>query len=312
MATTKKTVKKEDATKKDTTKKKTTTAKKDELIDTPVEKEEVKKTTAKKTTTKTNSTKAKKTNTTKKTETPSVVDEFLNENIGKTLTEKDEVKKEKKTTKTKAKKEKKEEVKESVADMYEQQAAELIKEAAENEPECFHHIDAEEELTQFLTEQIKAEAAKLSPEIDTNENKTDTNDDTNNEPNDEPDYEKEVLDNLNNEVDKYCEESRQKIVGEVFKLGMNVSGLDEKYDKVEIDGEDKFKELFDRINELANKGPEATREQENKQINVNLDTLKCKLDEKERETEKLKDNNKNQLNKLSIVYVNSAMGASWD
>lgn len=296
MATIKKMVKKEDTPKKDTAKKKTNAKKKEELIDTTTEKEDVKKTTTKKTATKTNGSKTTKTNNTKKTEEPSVVDEFLDTVVGETMTQEDAENNENRKKEIKERWEKlgmdegmQEEVKEIVADMYAKQAAELIKEAEENEPECLHHIDAEEEPTEILTQQINAEAAKLSPGIDT----------------DETDYEKEVLDDFNKEVDKYCEESRQEIVGELFKLGMNanVSALEKKSDKIEINSEDKFKELFDKINELATKGPESKRER-----NVNLDDLKCNVNNDE---EKVKPNNK-QLNKLSIVYVNSAMGASWD
>ena len=292
MATIKKMVKKEDTPKKDTTKKKTNAKKKEELIDTTTEKGDVKKTTTKKTATKTNGSKTIKTNNTKKTEEPSVVDEFLDTVVGETMTQEDAENNENRKKEIKERWEKlgmdegmQEEVKESVADMYAKQAAELIKEAEENEPECLHHIDA----TEILTQQINAEAAKLSPGIDT----------------DETDYEKEVLHDFNKEVDKYCEESRQEIVGELFKLGMNanVSALEKKSDKIEINSEDKFKELFDKINELATKGPESKRER-----NVNLDDLKCNVNNDE---EKAKPNNK-QLNKLSIVYVNSAMGASWD
>lgn len=126
--------------------------------------------------TKTNNTKAKKTNNTKKTEEPNVVDEFLDTVVGETMTQEDADNNENRKKEIKERWEKlgmdegmQEEVKESVADMYAKQAAELIKEAEENEPECLHHIDAEEELTEILTQQINAEVAKLSPEIDTNE-----------------------------------------------------------------------------------------------------------------------------------------------
>lgn len=140
------------------------------------------KTTAAK---KTNDSKAKKTNnpkttktnsTKKKVEETNVVDEFLNTVVGETFTEEDADNNENRKKEIKERWEKfgmdegmQEEVKESVADMYEKQAAELIKEAEENKPECLHHIDAEEELTEILTQQINAEVAKWSPEIDTNE-----------------------------------------------------------------------------------------------------------------------------------------------
>ncbi len=124
--------------------------------------------------TKTNNTKAKKTNNTKKTEEPNVVDEFLDTVVGETMTQEDADNNENRKKEIKERWEKlgmdegmQEEVKESVADMYAKQAAELIKEAEENEPECLHHINAE--------------VAKLSPEIDTNEPNCELND----EPNDE-------------------------------------------------------------------------------------------------------------------------------
>lgn len=122
------------------------------------------KTTAAK---KTNDSKAKKTNNTKTTKTnnakkkveeTNVVDEFLNTVVGETFTEEDADNNENR----------KKEIKEK-ADMYAKQAAELIKEAEENEPECLHYIDDEEELTEILTQQINAEGAKSIPEIDTNE-----------------------------------------------------------------------------------------------------------------------------------------------
>lgn len=118
-----------------------------------------KKTTAAK---KTNDSKAKKTNnskttktnnTKKKVEETNVVDEFLNTVVGETFTEED-------------------------ADNNENRKKE-IKEAEENEPECLHHIDAEEELTEILTQQINAEVAKSIPEIDTNEPNCELNDEPN-------------------------------------------------------------------------------------------------------------------------------------
>lgn len=134
-----------------------------------------KKTTKTTTAKKTNDSKAKKTNnskttktnnTKKKVEETNVVDEFLNTVVGETFTEED-------------------------ADNNENRKKE-IKEAEENEPECLHHIDAEEELTEILTQQIKAEAAKLIPEIDTNEPNCELND----EPNDEPNEAEKQFDEL--------------------------------------------------------------------------------------------------------------------
>ncbi len=124
------------------------------------------KTTAAK---KTNDSKAKKTNSTKKkVEETNVVDEFLNTVVGETFTEED----------ADNNKNGKKEIKEK-ADMYTKQAAELIKEAEENEPECLHYIDAEEELTEILTQQINAKGAKSIPEIDTNEPNCELNDEPN-------------------------------------------------------------------------------------------------------------------------------------
>ena len=197
MATTKKTVKKEDTPKKDTTKKKTNVKKKEELIDTTTEKEDVKKTTTKKTatktngskTTKTNNTKAKKTNSTKKTEEPSVVDEFLDTVVGETMTQEDADNNENRKKEIKERWEKlgmdegmQEEVKESVADMYAKQAAELIKHA-----ETGVIGEKGEDGTPYIKDLAET---IVFPGIDT----------------DEPDYEKEVLHDFNKEVDKYCEE----------------------------------------------------------------------------------------------------------
>jgi hypothetical protein len=105
MATTKKTVKKDDATDK----KKSTTAKK-------------------KTTTK------KKTNVKKEVESTGVVDEFLNENIGKVVTETEAPKPEKKTT---------------------------TKKTDENKL-----IDAEAELNEILSQQITEENIRVADEIE--------------------------------------------------------------------------------------------------------------------------------------------------
>ena len=105
MATTKKTVKKDDTTDK----KKSTTAKK-------------------KTTTK------KKTNVKKEVEGTGVVDEFLNENIGKVVTETEAPKAEKKTT---------------------------TKKTDENKL-----IDAEAELNEILSQQITEENIRVADEIE--------------------------------------------------------------------------------------------------------------------------------------------------
>lgn len=120
-----------------------------------------KKTTKTNATKKTNDSKAKKTNNTKKIEEPNVVNEFLDTVVGETMTQEDADNNENRKKEIKERLEKlgmdegmQEEVKESVADMYVKQSGELIKEAEENEPECLHHIDAEEELTEILTQQI--------------------------------------------------------------------------------------------------------------------------------------------------------------
>lgn len=114
MATTKKIVKKDDATDK----KKSTTAKK-------------KATTAK-----------KKTNVKKEVESTGVVDEFLNENIGKVVTETETPKPEKKKVTSKEK-------------------ATATKKTDENKL-----IDAEAELNEILSQQITEENIRVADEIE--------------------------------------------------------------------------------------------------------------------------------------------------
>lgn len=143
-------------------------------------------------TTKTSNSKAKKTNDTKKPKEESgVVDEFLDTVVGETMTQEDADNNENRKQELKERWEKlgmnegmQEEVKESVADMYAKQAAELIKEAEENEPDeeqiACHLLGSEEDLIEISSEQIENEL----------------NREPNHEPDDEPNEGEQQFDEL--------------------------------------------------------------------------------------------------------------------
>lgn len=242
-----------------------------------------KKNTTKKTNgskaTKTNGSKTKKTNTTKKkVEETNVVDEFLDTVVGETFTEAEAVKKE--------------EVKESVADKYAKQAAELIKEA-----ETGVIGEKGEDGTPYIKDLAET---IVFPGIDTNE----LNCEPNREPNDELNHEMTgeeaynlVMDNLHSEIEQLCDECMDKteVIADISSSMPNTIELTD----------DEYEDLEKLIHESTESNDEAPT-QNNFKIGVDV----SKPEEKK---EDLKCNlNKTETSPLSIVYVTTSMGVSYD